>query len=206
MKGLIHVLATGAAAPPGAPAPAPKQGSKMLIAIVAAILVVAAVAAAAILLLSPAPAEAGREYQDGDYLSYRVTGWYGESDVEGWANMTMNTVTSSLVTVTMHYTNVPTASDYSDSFAYTYVDGVWKSPALTGTAMDSQSNLIGEEDVATAYGTVSCDWYQLSLTTGVYEYYVAKGTGTPVKLEITSTGLHYEMTLESTNVDWVKDL
>ncbi|MCU0861465.1 MAG: hypothetical protein MUE65_04015 [Methanomassiliicoccales archaeon] len=205
MKGLVHVILAGAAAP-GAPASAPKKSNRMLILVVAAILVVAVVAAAAILLLSPSPAEAEREYQDGDYLNYRVTGWYGESEVDGWANMTMNTVTSSLVTITMHYTGVPTASDYSDSFTYTYVDGVWKSPALTGEAMDSQSNLLGEEEVVTAYGTVSCDWYQMSLTTGVYEYYVAKGTGTPVKLEVTSTGLHYEMTLESTNVDWVKDL
>jgi hypothetical protein len=201
---LISSTLWSEAVPPLAPAPGPKQG-RGLVLMVAVILVVASVAAVALVLMSPGEEES-RDYQEDDYLSYKVTGWYGGSVVDGWANMTFNTVTSSLVSMSFQYTGIPTSEDFSDTFPYTFVDGVWKSPALTGEALESAANKVGDQQVQTAYGTVETDVYQLSLSSGVYHYYVAEGTGTPVKLEVTAAGLHYEMVLRSTNVAWVQDL
>ncbi len=185
-------------------------GRKRTIHIAAGIIsiVVALVLVVLALLLSIASSE--QVVEDGDYIRYDVSGWYGtaENVIEGHARITFTDFTETTLVATATYTgNVPhSIFAAAGEYEYSVEDGIWTTEALTEDILGDPSYKIGEGSVNTTFSTIEVDIYAFT-ESGVYvELYVAKGTGIPVKMNMVTTSINLVLILDDTSIEWIERL
>jgi len=175
---------------------------------VAAIAVVAVILA--ILVLRPVVTPVEQIVEEGDYIRYHLTGWYqtAEYQIEGYVKITFTDITNTTLVATVTVTGNAPEAVFAGAGVYEYSteDGIWTSEALTEDLLDDPSYWIGEGNVTTKYGTIEVDIYAKTEAGIYWDYYVAKGTGIPIKANLVTTGFNLVLLIDDTSIEWIKDL
>jgi hypothetical protein len=187
------------------PSPKNHTGRKVVAVAIVAIVVLAALAIGLSLGNGNSAGVQKQVVRNNDFLTFGLSGSVNGIAVSGsvtdtFSNMTNNTLTLTSVSNSTYF------AGSSTSYSYNTSEGVWTSPGLTGMVLSNPSLKIGSESMSTIFGTKQVDHYRMTISSEVFDYYVAQGSGIPFKMILTVGANNEVMTLVSTNMDWIKSL